>query len=56
MSLPALPAEVFDALPAAAQAYIRVLEARVAQLESRLTDLEARLNQNSSNSSKPPSS
>ena len=38
------------------QAYIRVLEARVAQLESRLTDLEARLNQNSSNSSQPPSS
>jgi transposase len=40
---------MFDALPPAVQAYIRYLEARLA-------DLEARLNQNSSNSSKPPSS
>jgi transposase len=40
---------VFDALPPAVQAYIR-------HLEARLTDLEARLNQDSSNSSKPPSS
>src|SRR5262245_27393113 len=46
---PSLPPDVFDALPPAVQAYIRYLEAR-------LTDLEARLNQNSTNSSKPPSS
>jgi transposase len=49
MTPPSLPPEVFDALPPAVQAYIRYLEAR-------LTDLEARLGQNSSNSSKPPSS
>lgn len=53
---PTLPPDVFDRLPAEAQAYIRFLEARVSQLEARLTDLEARLNQNSSNSSQPPSS
>jgi transposase len=47
---------VFDALPPAVQAYIRFLESRVTDLEARLLDLEARLNQNSSNSSKPPSS
>ncbi len=46
---PSLPPDVFDALPPAVQAYIRYLEARLA-------DLEARLNQNSTNSSKPPSS
>jgi transposase len=40
---------VFAALPPAVQAYIRYLEARLA-------DLEARLGQDSSNSSKPPSS
>jgi len=49
MTLPSLPPEVFDALPPAVQAYIRYLEARLA-------DLEARLNQDSSNSSRPPSS
>jgi transposase len=49
MTPPSLPPDVFDALPPAVQAYIRYLEARLA-------DLEARLNQDSSNSSKPPSS
>jgi transposase len=49
MTPPSLPPDVFDALPPAVQAYIRYLEARLA-------DLEARLNQNSSNSSQPPSS
>jgi transposase len=38
-----------NALPPAVKAYIR-------HLEARLADLEARLNQNSTNSSKPPSS
>ncbi|AWM39141.1 IS66 family transposase [Gemmata obscuriglobus] len=42
MASPTLPPEVFDALPPAVQAYIRYLEAR--------------LGQNSTNSSKPPSS
>src|SRR5215213_8677774 len=49
MTPPALPPEVFDALPPAVQAYIRYLE-------GRLADLEVRLGQNSTNSSKPPSS
>ena len=49
MTPPTLPPDVFDALPPAVQAYIRYLE-------TRLADLEARFGQNSSNSSKPPSS
>ena len=49
MTPPSFPPEVFDTLPAAVQAYIRYLEARLAELE-------ARLNQDSSNSSRPPSS
>src|SRR5436190_9687049 len=49
MTPPSLPPDVFAALPSAVQAYIGYLEARLA-------DLEARLNQDSSNSSKPPSS
>jgi transposase len=46
---PPLPPDLFDTLPPAVQAYIRYLEARLAHLE-------AKLNQNSSNSSRPPSS
>jgi transposase len=56
---PPLPPELFDALPAAVQVYIRLLESiagRVETLSSRVAELEARLNQNSSNSSQPPSS
>src|SRR5215218_10384578 len=49
MTPPSFPTEVFDTLPTALQAYIRYLEARLAELE-------ARLNQDSSNSSRPPSS
>jgi transposase len=49
MTPPSFPSEVFDTLPTAVQAYIRYLEARLAELE-------ARLNQDSSNSSRPPSS
>src|SRR5829696_7568492 len=48
MTPSSLPPDVFDALPPTVQAYIR-------HLEARLADLEARLNQNSTNSSKPPS-
>jgi len=49
MTASSLPPEVFAALPPVVQAYIRSLEARLAEVESRL-------NQNSANSSKPPSS
>ncbi len=56
---PPLPDAVFAALPPAVQAYIRSLEAvtaQVAALQALVADLEARLGQDSSNSSKPPSS
>jgi len=56
---PPLPPDLFDSLPAAARAYIRALEAVAAQvvaLTARVAELEVRLGQNSSNSSKPPSS
>jgi transposase len=49
MTPPTLPPELIDNLPAPVVAYIRFLEAKIAELE-------ARLNQNSTNSSKPPSS
>jgi transposase len=49
---PPLPPDLFDSLPSVVQAYILALEA----LTARVAELEARLNQNSSNSSKPPSS
>ena len=49
MTSPSLPPDAFNALPPAVQAYIRYLEARLAELE-------ARLGQDSSNSSRPPSS
>src|SRR3954454_22503624 len=44
-----LPSEIWDATPAAAQTLILTLQARV-------RELEARLGQDSSNSSRPPSS
>src|SRR3954454_20915569 len=44
-----LPSEIWDATPAAAQTLILTLQARV-------RELEARLRQDSSNSSRPPSS
>jgi transposase len=60
---PPLPEDIFASLPAAAQLYIRQLEAFAAQLSAqvtaltaRLAQLEARVGQNSSNSSRPPSS
>jgi transposase len=56
---PPLPDELFAALPPVVQAYIRALEAiaaQVASLHARVAALEARLGQDSSNSSKPPSS
>jgi transposase len=58
MDRPSLPSELLAGLPPAVLAYIRWLEAResrVAQLEARVAELEAKLGQNSTNSSKPPS-
>jgi transposase len=64
MTMPQLlPEELFASLPAAAQLYIRRLEAFAAQfsaqvtaLTTRVAQLEAKLGQDSSNSSRPPSS
>lgn len=57
---PSIPSELWDQIPAALRpaiaAVVGGLEARVAQLEARVAELEAKLTQNSSNSSKPPSS
>jgi transposase len=51
-----LPQEIWDQLPAAAQAYIRALEARIATLEATVQHLTERLRQDSRTSSRPPSS
>jgi transposase len=61
MSRPSsIPVELWDQIPVALRPAIAAvvvgLETRVAQLEARVADLEAKLNQNSANSSKPPSS
>ncbi len=48
--------ELWETIPAPAQAYLLILFRQMDELEQRVADLEARLNQNSSNSSKPPSS
>ena len=56
---PPLPDDLFAALPPAVQAYFRSLEAIAAQLavlQTRVAGLEAQLGQDSSNSSRPPSS
>jgi len=60
---PPLSEAIFDSLPVAAQLHIRHLEAfatqvsaQVADLTARMADLEVKLEQDSSNSSRPPSS
>lgn len=57
---PPIPPELWDQIPPAAQVALRAvldaMQARVAALEERVRELEARLGQDSSNSSRPPSS
>ena len=57
---PPIPKELWDTIPPAAQAALLVafehLEQRVELLEHEIADLKSRLNQNSTNSSRPPSS
>jgi transposase len=48
-----IPESLWNTVPPEAQAAILAV---IASLEKRIADLEARLNQNSTNSSKPPSS
>jgi transposase len=56
---PPIPKELWDSIPAAAQAALLLVfqryEQRLAALEQQVADLQQRLNQNSTNSSKPPS-
>jgi transposase len=57
---PPIPVELWDQIPPAAQAAILLLvqqyEQRLQTLQKRVDELEQRLNQNSTNSSRPPSS
>src|SRR3954469_3355807 len=60
VSEPPIPAALWDKVPADAQAALLTLlasyEQRLARLQAQVDDLHQRLNQNSTNSSKPPSS
>lgn len=55
-----IPQATWDVIPPEAQAVVAVViaafEARIAAQDARIAELEARLRQNSSNSSRPPSS
>jgi transposase len=53
---PSIPAELWDAFPPAARAVIAEQHQRIVRLEARIAELQARIDQNSNNSSKPPSS
>ena len=55
MDVPTLTPDDLAALPPSVVAFIRWLQDRVTQLEAQNADLHARLNQDSSNSSRPPS-
>ena len=52
---PPLPPELLQALPDAVRTYIDSLNAVLDALQRRIAHLETQLNQNSTNSSKPPS-
>ena len=53
---PPFPPKLWEQTPVAVQEYIRTLEARVAALEATVQQLLERLQQDSHNSSRPPSS
>ena len=52
---PPLPAKLWDGLPPEARDLISALQAQVRALQDQVRQLQERLNQNSTNSSKPPS-
>ncbi|HZM22847.1 MAG TPA: DUF6444 domain-containing protein, partial [Anaerolineales bacterium] len=54
--LPPLPSDLWDRIPPEAQAYIEALVARVTVLEATVQELTERTQQDSRNSSRPPSS
>lgn len=54
--LPPLPSDLWDRIPPEAQAYIEALVARVNALEAAVQELTERVQQDSHNSSRPPSS
>src|SRR5215207_1006787 len=56
MELPRPPEELLAQTPPAVRAYLEALEAVVVHLQGRVAELEARLRQDSSTSSRPPSS
>src|SRR5215831_20281431 len=66
VSEPPIPADLWAQIPAAAQTALRVLlqqqeqrlqalQQQVVELQQQVKDLQDRLNQNSTNSSRPPS-
>ena len=55
-ALPRPPEELLAQTPPAVRAYPGALEARLVEQEARIAALEARLRQDSSTSSRPPSS
>jgi transposase len=55
-TLPPLPSDIWGRTPPEARAYIETLIARVAALEAAVKELTERLQQDSTNSSRPPSS
>src|SRR5215216_2908831 len=59
-AVPPIPVELWNRIPPAAQAAILALvqqyEQRLQALQKQVDDLQHRLNQNSTNSSRPPSS
>ncbi len=56
MALVPQPPDLPDHLPAPVVACIRALETTITECVAKIAELEAQLNQNSTNSSKPPSS
>src|SRR4051812_31950019 len=60
---PPVPADLWESLPPQARAFIQTLRAEVAELKAQVVELQhhvqrlqGQLNQNSTNSSRPPSS